>query len=133
MNAPPSVNSLHNQRGFSIGEVLIVAAMLAVVVGFVLIKLFKDSRSTFRHSTAIELANQLQRARDDSMRRNADELYQMAQVKIFNRIFYSVAVDADGDKNLDLPLVMNLPEEEGVEIEGPFPKDLCFRRARANS
>jgi len=36
------------------------------------------------------------------MRRNATDLNQMSQVKIFNRRFYSIAIDSDGDGNLDV-------------------------------
>jgi hypothetical protein len=50
----------------------------------------------------------------------------MAQVKIFNRKSYSLAIDADGDNQLDIPLVMNLPAEQGIEMNGPFPKTFIF-------
>jgi hypothetical protein len=50
----------------------------------------------------------------------------MAQVKVFNRKFYSVAIDADGDGNLDAPLVLTVPAEEDVAITGPFPKLYIF-------
>jgi hypothetical protein len=50
----------------------------------------------------------------------------MAQVKVFNRRFYSVALDGDNDGQLDIPLVISLPEEPGVEINGPFPKTYIF-------
>ena len=60
------------------------------------------------------------------MRRNATDLNQMSQVKIFNRRFYSIAIDGDGDGNLDVPLVKSLPQETEVEISGPFPKTYIF-------
>ena len=50
----------------------------------------------------------------------------MAQVKVFNRRFYSIAIDGDKDGYLDVPLVMSLPEQPGVEINGPFPKTYIF-------
>ena len=50
----------------------------------------------------------------------------MAQLKVFNRSSYSVAIDGDNDGYLDIPLVMSLPAEHGVEIKGPFPKTFIF-------
>ena len=60
------------------------------------------------------------------MRRNARDINQMAQVRVFNRRFYSIAIDGDNDGQLDVPLVISLPEEPGVEISGPFPKNYIF-------
>lgn len=126
MQAPLTHQPNSSARGFSVFELLIVVAMVSVIAGFVLLNLFQGRQSVARTATASELANHLHKARLDSMRRNAKEMSQMAQVKIFNRRFYSVAIDADGDSQLDVPLVMALPEEKGVEIQGPFPKTFIF-------
>jgi type II secretory pathway pseudopilin PulG len=115
-----------NARGFSVSELLLVIAMVSVVAGFVVVSLVRGDRAASRTSAAVEIANHLQKARVDSMRRNAKDLRQMAQVKIFNRRFYSIAIDGDGDGNLDIPLVKSLPEQAGVEINGPFPKNYIF-------
>ncbi len=117
---------LKNSRGFTKLELLIILAMVTVIGGFIFMTLFRGDRVTYRTTTAIEIGNYLQKARADSMRRDAHDSKQMAQVKIFNRRFYSVAFDDDGDGNLDVPLVKSLPEEGGVEIEGPFPKTYIF-------
>jgi prepilin-type N-terminal cleavage/methylation domain-containing protein len=122
MNAP--LKTL--PRGFSILELLIGAAIISVVAGFILVKLVQGNRTTSRQSAAVDFANYLQKARLDSMRRQANDLSQMAQVKVFNRKSYSIAIDADGDGQLDIPLVMNLPAEQGVEMSGPFPKTFIF-------
>ena len=114
------------QRGFSVMELLLVLAMISVIAGFAVVSIVRGNRSTYRTSTAVEIAGYLQKARADSMRRNAKDLNQMAQVKIFNRRFYSIAIDGDGDGNLDVPLVKSLPEQAGVEITGPFPKTYIF-------
>lgn len=121
MNAP-----LKNSRGFSKFEALIVLTMLFVLGGFVLFSLSRRDRTTYRTGTAVEIGNYLQKARADSIRREAKDFNQMAQVKIFNRRYYSVAFDGDGDGNLDIPLVKSLPEEGGVEMSGPFPKNYIF-------
>lgn len=113
-------------RGFSTTEILIVVAMIAVVAGFGVLSFVRGGRTVDRTNTAVELATNLQKARLDSMRRNPNDVGQMAQVKVFNRRFYSVALDADHDGQLDIPLVISLPEEPGVEINGPFPKTYIF-------
>lgn len=114
------------QRGFSVTEMLLVIAMISVIAGFAVVSLVRGNRATYRTNTAVEIAGYLQKARLDSMRRNAKDVSQMAQVKIFNRRFYSIAIDGDGDGNLDIPLVKSLPERTGVEINGPFPKNYIF-------
>jgi prepilin-type N-terminal cleavage/methylation domain-containing protein len=124
---PPSLSfSRSTQRGFSVTELLIVLAMISVIVGFAVVSIVRGNLSAYSSSTAVEIAGYLQRARVDSMRRGAKDLNQMAQVKIFNRRFYSIAIDGDGDGNLDVPLVKSLPEQTGVEISGPFPKSYIF-------
>jgi len=115
-----------NSRGFSLPEVLLVTAMVLVVAGFVVVSLVRANRTTDRTTTAIEIANYLQKARLDSIRRSANDINQMAQVKVFSRGLYSIAIDGDNDGHLDVPLVMSLPEQPRVEINGPFPKTYIF-------
>jgi len=114
------------QCGFSVIELLLVLAMISVIAGFAVVSIVRGNRSTYRTSTAVEMAGYLQKARADSIRRNAKYLKDMAQVKIFNRRFYSIALDGDGDGNLDVPLVKALPEQVDTEINGPFPKTYIF-------
>ena len=118
-----SVN--HSVRGFSVIEFLLILAMVSVIAGYALVNYVQEQKAVARTDTALELAKCLQKARIDSMRRNAKDLSQMAQVKVFNRSTYSVAIDADGDGYLDIPLVTSL-ENQGVEINGPFPKTFIF-------
>ncbi len=122
----PTRHKSPNVRGGSGIDLLIVAAIVFVIIGFVVVSLVRGNRATYRTSSAMEIAGYLQKARADSMRRNARDLNQMAQVKIFNRRFYSIALDGDGDGNLDVPLVKSLPEQADVEINGPFPKTYVF-------
>lgn len=126
MNEPLTQQRLNDAAGLSAIEVLIVLAMVCVIAGFVCFKLIQGNRTTYRQSTAVDFANFLQKARLDSMRRQVDDINQMAQVKVFNRRSYSIAIDADGDGQLDIPLVMNLPAEQGIEMNGPFPKTYIF-------
>lgn len=115
-----------NKRGFSKLELLLVVAMISVVGGFAVVSLVRGSRTVDRTRTAIELANYLKKARVDSMRRKPKDVNQMAQIKVFNRRYYSITIDGDNDNQVDIPLVMTLPQEQGVEISGPFPKTYIF-------
>ena len=126
MNAPLKPSKACNAEGVSTFDLLIVIAIVSVIIGFAVVSLVRGNRSSYRTSTAVEIAGYLQKARADSMRRNAKDLKQMAQVKIFNRRFYSITIDGDGDGNLDVPLVKSLPEQADAEINGPFPKTYIF-------
>jgi prepilin-type N-terminal cleavage/methylation domain-containing protein len=123
---PHLTASKQNERGFSVTELLCVVAMISVIAGFVVVSLVRGNRTAHRTDAAVEIANYLQKARLDSMRRNTKDINQMAQVKIFNRKFYSLTIDGDNDGYLDVPLVMSLPEQPGLEINGPFPKTYIF-------
>lgn len=114
-----------DNSGLSVVELLIGVAMVTVIAGFVVVQIFRRPRVTTRTNAANEIAAHLKKARSDSMRRRVTDVKQMAQVKVFNRQFYSVAIDADGDGQLDIPLVMSFPDQ-GIEIAGPFPKTFIF-------
>lgn len=126
MDASHTYTKLSRSAGISTVEVLIVVAMICVVAGFVCLKLIRGNDATNRQTTAVDFAKHLQKARLDSMRRQVTDIDQMAQVKVFNRKSYSIAIDADGDNQLDIPLVMNMPAEQGIEMAGPFPKSFIF-------
>ncbi len=122
---PPLTFVKKTLRSFSISEGLLVIAMVSVIAGFAVVSLVRANRVD-RTNTAVEIANQLQKARLDSVRRSAKVIDEMAQVKIVNRRFYSIAIDGDSDGYLDIPLVMSLPKQSGVEFNGPFPKTYIF-------
>lgn len=123
---PHLTASKQKMRGASVAELLLIVAMISVVAGFVVLSLVRGGHTVDRTKTAVELANYLQKARADSIRRNPKDISQMAQLKIFNRRSYSLAIDGDNDGQLDIPLIISLPEEPGVEINGPFPKTYIF-------
>ena len=126
MKAPLTPKKLSSAAGLSAFELVLVIAIVSMIAGFAVFSLLRGNHTAYRTSAAVEIAGYLQKARSDSMRRNARDLNQMAQVKIFNRKFYSIAIDGDGDGNLDVPLVKNLPAQAEVEINGPFPKTYIF-------
>jgi len=102
MKAPLTLKKLSNADGLSAFDLLLVIAIVIMVSGFLVVSFVRGNRSASRTTTAVEIAGYLQKARSDSMRRNATDLNQMSQVKIFNRRFYSIAIDSDGDGNLDV-------------------------------
>jgi hypothetical protein len=114
------------ERGISIIELLTLATMCTIVIGFIVMHFVRGSGSNPRTGSSTELANYLQRARHDSIKRKPTDIEQMAQVKVFNGRYYSVAIDANGDGYLDIPLVMSLPTEQRLQIQGPFPKTFIF-------
>jgi type II secretory pathway pseudopilin PulG len=126
MKAPLIKNQFNNSAGRSALDLIILIAMISAIAGFVLVNYFREHRAVIRTKTTTDFANHLQKARLDSMRRRVTDTKQMAQVKVFNRKFYSVALDGDGDGNLDAPLVLTVPAEEDVAITGPFPKTYMF-------
>jgi type II secretory pathway pseudopilin PulG len=126
MYARQTPKKFSNASGVSAIEVVIVLAMLGIVVGFACLKLIHENNASNRQTTAVDFANHLQKARLDSIRRQVKDISQMAQVKVFNRKSYSMAIDGDGDNQLDVPLVMNLPADQGIELNGPFQKTFIF-------
>jgi hypothetical protein len=113
-------------KRLSLVELLALATMCTFVVGFFIVRNVQRGRADRRTSSSMELAQYLQKARQDSMRRNATDVTQMAQIKMFNRNLYSVAIDGDGDNHLDIPLILTLPEDQSLHFGGPFPKVYIF-------
>jgi type II secretory pathway pseudopilin PulG len=112
--------------GLSTIELLLVIGMVSVIAVFAVISLFRPNRSAYRTNIAVEIANHLQNARIDSIHRKAKTVNQMGQVRIIDRRTYSIVIDGNNDGYLDYPVVMNLPEELGVEFSEPFPKTFVF-------
>src|SRR5438132_8446340 len=113
--------------GFSVLELLIVAVMISVVTGFFLVEIVKAQKAISRNHAATQFVAYIERARNDSMRRRATSLNQMAQLKIVNDKFYTVTVDSNGDGVLDTPLGVSLAEQDLI-LGGPFPRTLIFDR-----
>jgi hypothetical protein len=126
MKAPLTQTNFANAAGVTKIELLIVATMVLVIAGFAFFKLRGSSGVEGRTHVSRELAVYLEKARSDSMRRNPTDINEMAQLKIFNGRFYSVAIDANSDGHLDTPLVMTFPAEQGLEFKGPFPRTFIF-------
>ena len=127
MKAPLTPKKFRNAAGFSVLELLIVVAMIAVLTGFALMQITRARQLMIRANAAQQLAGYLEKARIDSVRRRPTTTAEMAQVSIINANFYSVTIDSDGSGTLDAPRVISLPANTDLQfIGGTFPRTIYF-------
>jgi Tfp pilus assembly protein FimT len=126
MKAPLTSKTLSNAAGFSVVELLIVVAMIAVFSGFAFMKIVRARQLMIRANSAQEIVSYLEKARLDSVRRRPSAVSEMAQVSIVNATFYSVTIDADGNGTLDAPRVMRLRSDTDIQFTGTFPRTIYF-------
>ena len=122
---PTSVRKTSSSQGFSTIEMLMVVVIILIVITYTLTTVVRGQKPALRANAARQLANYLEQARNDSVRRRANAAAQMAQVTILNERYYSVMLDANGDGALDTPLVINLNDQR-VSLNGPFPRTFMF-------
>lgn len=127
MKPPLMTKSAANASGFSVLELLIVALMLLVLVGFAITQIARAKQNMTRANAVRELTTYIEKARLDSVRRHATTSAQMAQVSIINANFYSVTLDTNGDGNVDAPCVIGMPANSNLTIQnGLFPRTIMF-------
>lgn len=127
MKPPLMTNSAANASGFSVLELLIVAVMISVLVGFAITQIAQAKQNMTRANAVRELSTYIEKARLDSVRRHATTSAQMAQVAIINANFYSVTLDTNGDGTLDAPRVIGMPADSNLTIQnGTFPRTIMF-------
>ena len=127
MNAPLMTKSSATQSGFSVLELLIVAVMISVLVGFAITQITQAKQNMTRANAVHELTTYIEKARLDSVRRHATTSAQMAQVAIINANFYSVTLDASGDGVMEAPRVIGMPADSNLTIQnGTFPRTIMF-------
>ena len=113
-------------RGFSVVELLIVAVVMTVLVGYSLVRITEARHSIARSNAALEFTNYVEKARRDSIRRHPDSLAETARVVITNSKSYSVSLDANSDGTIDAPRVVNLPADSKLVFNRPFPRTIMF-------
>jgi prepilin-type N-terminal cleavage/methylation domain-containing protein len=113
------------QNGFTVFELLIVLSIISVISGFALMQITRARQVMVRENAARQFAGYLEKARIDSLRRHAMTSAEMAQVSIINATFYTVTIDANGDRALDTPIVVSLAPD-GLQLNGPFPRTIYF-------
>lgn len=89
-----------SQSGFSIVELIIVLAVMAIVVGFALIYTDRSRAHLQRQNVANKFKNYLERARFDSVKRRVNP-GEESRVRINNATSFSVVMDFNQDGNLD--------------------------------
>ena len=117
MKPPLITKNSANESGFSVLELLIVAVMLSVLVGFAITQIAQAKQNMTRANAVRELTTYIEKARLDSVRRHATTSAQMAQVAIINANFYSVTLDANGDGTMEAPQVVGMPADSNLTIE----------------
>jgi len=127
MKPPLMTKSAADAAGFSVLELLIVAVMISVLVGFAITQIAQAKQNMTRANAVRELTTYIEKARLDSVRRHATTSAQMAQVAIINANFYSVTLDTNGDGIVDAPRVLGMPADSNLTIQnGPFPRTIMF-------
>ncbi len=122
---PTSASKIGSSQGFSTIEMLMIVVIILIVITYTLTTVVRGQKPAARSNAARQLANYLEQARNDSVRRRAATSSQMAQVTILNDKYYSVMIDANGDGALDTPVVINLNDQR-VNLNGPFPRTFMF-------
>ena len=119
--------NLNRYDGFSTVDFLIVAVIVLIVGSYAYNAILHAQRTSALQGAAQKFAGYIDRARNDSIRRRAMDVRQMAEVTILNPQFYSVRMDEDGDGALDVPVVVSLQEQQ-LTIDGPYPRTFMFDR-----
>src|SRR5687768_18411600 len=108
-------SKMRRQNGFTIVEILIMTAILAIVTAFGLIGITRARASVRLSGAAREYATYIEKARMHSIRSHADEAAERASVAISEaKTSYDVTMDLDGDGGMDTRSI-SLPD--GVTFE----------------
>jgi Tfp pilus assembly protein FimT len=101
--------------GFSMVEVLIMAAIISVISAFGVLGITRARASIRLSGSAREYATYIERARMHSIRSHADDATKRASVAINeSKTSYNVTVDLDGDGDLDTKTI-TLPGDVSFE------------------
>lgn len=112
-----SKRQVRSDRGFSVVEILIVAALIAVVSTFGFMGIARARSSMHLAAAAREYASYIERARVNSIRRHADSSSEWASVAInADKTSYVVTMDVDGDGTLESRTIQ-LPEGLSFETQ----------------
>lgn len=110
-----ATSKTRKHNGFSMVEILIMTAILAIVTAFGLMGITRARASVRLSGAAREYATYIEKARMHSIRNHADDEDDRANVAIDDaKTSYTVTMDIDGDGDMDLRTI-SLPD--GVSFE----------------
>ena len=120
-----SARKIGRNEGFTVLDLLIVATIVSIVISYGITEFIHAEAKALRYRATQELSSYLLQARNDSIRRHAADVRQMAKITILSNRSYSVALDANGDGVIDAPVVINLAQQK-VTLGGPVPRTFTF-------
>ena len=117
---------LSDESGASIVEMIIVLMIISIASTWAFMRIVEAQQATRLASATQELTAYLDKARQDSIRRHATAVAQMARVSITSATSYSVTLDSNGDGQLDAPRVFNF-QPGGITFNvAAFPTTIIF-------
>lgn len=120
-----------HQKGFSLLELLVVVAILGVLAALAIPGFTKAQVQFQRQNVARQMKIYLERARFDSVKRNASTFNEMAKLIIHSPTSFSSILDTNHNGTLELNEIhlISIPVSNGVKIVGGnliFPITITF-------
>ncbi len=117
-------NRKHDQTGFSMVQLLITVAVVAIVSSIAVLGIASARQRIRLTNSSRLLASYLEKARVDSVRRHATDTSEMSAVTLLNSFSYRVTMDFDGDGTIE---TRNITLDDGVVIAtDPLPPAITF-------
>lgn len=130
-NNPKILLSDKSQRGVSIVELLIVFVIIGILAALAVPNLMNANAGLQRQNVARQLKSYFERARFDSIKRNAFNSDELAKVVINSSTSFSLALDTNQNGRIENTEISNMPfaSGNGVKIVGNnliFPVTITF-------